>query len=187
MAASLGNELGHLIWLRKISGNMNDLLVKTAALRYNFTSGGRWITLQGALAILSLLLLSFVTIDYIRVLRLRRKLPPGPFPLPLFGNFFQIPKLKPWIAFEQWAKHYNDPLTTVWIGRSPSIICNDAWVASDLMEKRASIYSSRPRIIVMGDMMNQTETNQVCQVYGDTWRVHRKLTVSMLLCFVDRN
>jgi hypothetical protein len=88
-----------------------------------------------------------------------------------------IPKVKPWIAFEEWSKHYNDPLLTIWLGRRPIIVANDAWSASELMEKRAPIYSSRPRITIMGDMFNWTVNNQVCQVYGDRWRSHRKLTV----------
>ncbi|CAO2650482.1 Nn.00g017740.m01.CDS01 [Neocucurbitaria sp. VM-36] len=102
-------------------------------------------------------------------------MPPGPFPLPLVGSFFDIPKVKPWIAWEQWSKKYNNPMITLWNGHRPVIVCNDIWTISDLLDKRASIYSSRPHFVVMGDMMNATESNQVCQVYGDTWRSHRRL------------
>ena len=119
----------------------------------------------------------FVLADYIRVLRLRQKLPPGPFPWPLVGNFFQIPKLKPWLELEKWSEHYKDPMFTIWQGHRPTIMCNDAWTISDLLDKRAHIYSSRPRMIAMGDMINATESNQVCLVYGDKWRHHRRLMV----------
>jgi hypothetical protein len=119
-----------------------------------------------------------VLVDYSRVLLLRRKLPPGPFPFPIVGNVLQLPKSKPWIIFEKWSQEYNDPLITVWIGRVPSIMVNDAWTASELMEKRANIYSSRPRHVVLGDMLNNTHTNQTLLTYGDQWRIHRKLTVS---------
>jgi len=118
-----------------------------------------------------------VVVDYARILLLRRKLPPGPFPLPIVGNHLHLPKRKPWIAFEKWSQYYNDPLITVWIGRAPSIFVNDAWAASDLMEKRANIYSSRPRHVVMGDLLHNTNSNQTLFTYGDKWRVHRKLTV----------
>ncbi|OQU96502.1 hypothetical protein CLAIMM_02577 [Cladophialophora immunda] len=117
----------------------------------------------------------FILVDYIRVLRLRQKLPPGPFPLPLVGNFFQIPNVKPWIDFEKWSEYYKDPMITIWQGHRPTIMCNDIWTISDLLDKRANIYSSRPHMIAMGDMINATESNQVCLVYGDKWRLHRRL------------
>lgn len=92
----------------------------------------------------------WILVDYVGVLRLRRKMPPGPFPLPLFGNFFVIEKYKPWIQFERWSKEYNDPMITIWQGHRPTIMCNDIWSISDLLDKKANIYSSRPRMIAMG-------------------------------------
>ncbi|KAF2738873.1 cytochrome P450 [Polyplosphaeria fusca] len=110
-----------------------------------------------------------------RILLMRRKLPPGPFPFPIVGNHFQTPSVKPWITWEKWAKHYNSPMMTLWIGRHPRIILSDAWVASELMESRSDIFSSRPRLIVMGDAINISKINQTTLPYGDRWRTHRKL------------
>ena len=119
--------------------------------------------------------------DYTRVLLRRKKLPPGPFPWPLFGNHFQIPRERPWIGWEQWAVKHDAPMMTIWLGNEPRIIVSDAWVASDLMEKRADIWSSRPRIIAMGDAINATHTNQTTLPYGDRWRLHRRLMVGTRL------
>lgn len=69
-------------------------------------------------------------------------------------------------------------MLTIWIGREPRIIINDAWVASELFEKKSDIFSSRLHLIVMGDAINATKTNQTTLPYGDRWRVHRKLMVS---------
>jgi cytochrome P450 len=113
--------------------------------------------------------------DYVRVLRVRQRLPPGPVPWPVVGNYFQIPKYKPWIEFEKWARYYDNPMFTIWQGHRPTIMCNDIWSISDLLEKRAHIYSSRPHMIGMGDMIHATDANQVCLVYGDKWRLHRRL------------
>lgn len=126
------------------------------------------------IALVAVLLL-WLLVDYIRVLRLRRRLPPGPIPFPVFGNYFQTPRVRPWVDWEQWSKKYNSPMITIWNGNRPSIIINDAWAISDLFDKRADIYSSRPRMYAMGDMVGATETNQVCLVYGDQWRLHRRL------------
>jgi hypothetical protein len=115
--------------------------------------------------------------DYTQVLVLRRRLPPGPFPVPLFGNYFQTPAYKPWETWERWSKLYNNPLITIWNGHRPVIMCNDAWTISELMEKRASIYSSRPILVAAADIINTTHFNQIALPYGDQWRNQRKLTV----------
>jgi hypothetical protein len=60
--------------------------------------------------------------EWARVLNMRRKLPPGPFPFPIIGNHFQTPTVRPWLAWEKWAKYYNSPLMTIWIGRYPRIL-----------------------------------------------------------------
>ena len=128
-------------------------------------------TLAASIALLAVLA------DYTRMLWMRRRLPPGPFPLPIIGNHFQTPAVRPWIAWEKWAEYYNTPMLTLWIGRHPRIILSDAWVASDLLEKKSEIFSSRPRLIVMGDAIKATTTNQTVLEYGDRWRIHRKLMV----------
>ncbi|CAK7226225.1 hypothetical protein SBRCBS47491_006158 [Sporothrix bragantina] len=126
-------------------------------------------------AFAAVLVLTALLADYARMLWMRRRLPPGPFPWPIVGNHFQTPATRPWITWEKWAQYYRTPMLTIWIGRHPRIILCDAWVASDLLEKRSDIFSSRPRLIVMGDAINTTTTNQTVLPYGDRWRVHRKL------------
>jgi Cytochrome P450 len=131
----------------------------------------------GLAAAIGLLVL---VVDYGRLLLLRSKMPPGPFPLPLVGNVLQLPKCKPWYIFEEWANKYNSPIITVWFGREPTVILNDAWTASDLMDKRANIYSSRPVFQVPGRLMEGDKYNQTMLLYGDRWRWHRKLTVCLM-------
>lgn len=131
------------------------------------------------LTLIVAILTIWVLLEYIKVLWLRRRMPPGPFPLPLVGNFFDIPYVKPWHKFEEWSNQYDNPLITLWNGHRPIIVCNDCWTISDLLEKRANIYSSRPRMIVMGDIVNATTNNQVALKYNYQWRTHRRLTVSI--------
>ncbi|KAI2776230.1 cytochrome P450 [Daldinia loculata] len=118
-------------------------------------------------------------IDYGYMLWRRSKLPPGPFPWPVVGNTFMLPEKKPWLWFEELSKKYDAPLVTIWIGRNPTIWINDAWTASELFEKRAGVYSSRPRMLVFAEL--GAGQDNLVNMYTtrpeerDRWRVHRKL------------
>ncbi|KAL1882471.1 hypothetical protein Plec18167_002887 [Paecilomyces lecythidis] len=116
-----------------------------------------------------------LAIDYARMLWLHFKMPPGPLPLPIIGNTHLLPDCKPWIYFEQIAKKYKTPVITFWIGRNPTVWICDAWAASELLDKRAGIYASRPRMVVFGEL-GSGQSNLVTMYYGDRWRLHRRLT-----------
>ncbi|GAB1315358.1 Cytochrome P450 monooxygenase [Madurella fahalii] len=120
-----------------------------------------------------------VAADYARMLYLRSKMPPGPLPLPVVGNTFSLPDNKPWIYFEELSRKYNTPLITYWIGRNPTVWINDAWCAHEVFEKKAQIYTSRPRMIVFGELgsgQSNLVTMQIRnQAERDHWRIHRKL------------
>lgn len=100
-------------------------------------------------------------------------LPPGPTPLPFVGNKLSIPRRQPWLQFEEWSKKYG-PIFTLWIGRKPTLIISDPQVAVDLMEKRSNKYSSRPRMVVMGEVYNGN-SSILTQPYGKAWSIRRKL------------
>lgn len=90
-----------------------------------------------------------------------------------------LPDNKPWLWFEELSKRYNSPLVTVWIGRNPTVWINDAWAASDLFEKRAGIYSSRPKMLVFAEL-GAGQSNLVNQYtfnpeQRERWRLQRKL------------
>ena len=86
-----------------------------------------------------------------------------------------LPENKPWIYFEQIAKEYRSPVITFWIGRNPTVWINDAWSASELLDKRAATFSSRPHMVVFGDLAFG-QSSLVSMKYGDRFRVHRKIT-----------
>lgn len=77
-------------------------------------------------------------------------------------------------------------MITFWIGRNPTVWINDAWSASELLDKKAAIYASRPRMVVFAELTDMHQSadpnhpkpgsNLVTMYYGDRWRVHRKIT-----------
>lgn len=82
--------------------------------------------------------------------------------------------------FEQLAKDYNSGIITVWIGRRPTVWLNDATTASELLDKRAGVYSSRPRMVVFAELgagqANLVNMYTFTDAQRARWRVHRKLT-----------
>jgi hypothetical protein len=78
--------------------------------------------------------------------RRRAKLPPGPPGLPLIGNLHQAPTSAPWLIYKQWVKQYGS-LVSVDLGGTTMVIVSDYDIAKDLLDKRGSIYSSRPRMV----------------------------------------
>jgi cytochrome P450 len=134
-----------------------------------FTS---YYTTRAILSLVSALAIAAVVI-ILHDVQLWSRLPPGPLPLPFVGNKFDIPKAKPWLQFEQWSKKYG-PVFTIWIGRIPTLIISDPQVAVDLMEKRSAKYSSRPRMVVMGEVYNGN-SSILTQPYSKDWSIRRKL------------
>ncbi|KAJ7748816.1 cytochrome P450, partial [Mycena maculata] len=77
--------------------------------------------------------------------------PPGPRALPLIGNLLQMPKNHEWKTFAKWAKTYGDCVYVHVLGQ-PIILLNSLSVAHDLLNQRSAIYSSRPRLVMAGEL-----------------------------------
>ncbi|KAK0608974.1 Cytochrome P450 monooxygenase yanC, partial [Lasiodiplodia hormozganensis] len=102
-----------------------------------------------------------------------RRMPPGPPPLPFIGNKHQLPKSQPWHQFAAWAQTYG-PIFTLWIGRRPTVVISDPQIAAELLEKRSNKYSSRPRMVAMGELL-WNNSSILVQPYGKAWTARRKL------------
>jgi cytochrome P450 len=119
------------------------------------------------------ILLAIPALTLIRDIWVWLRMPPGPTPLPFVGNKFQLPKSSPWIQFEKWSKIYG-PIFTIWIGRKPTVVLSDPLIAQELMEKRSNKYSSRPRMVAMGEIL-WDGASVLVQPYGKEWSIRRKL------------
>ncbi|PCH43939.1 cytochrome P450 [Wolfiporia cocos MD-104 SS10] len=75
-------------------------------------------------------------------------------------------------TFHEWKRQYGD-IIYLHIFRKPTLVLNSAQAVNDLLDKRNSIYSDRPRFILINELMGW-DRNLAILPYGDTWRMHRR-------------
>ncbi|RYC66039.1 hypothetical protein CHU98_g182 [Xylaria longipes] len=77
--------------------------------------------------------------------------PPGPPTLPIIGNLHQIPRERRYVQFEKWAREYG-PIYSLMLGTKVMIVLNLDLAIKDLVDKRGTIYSSRPDAYIAQDI-----------------------------------
>ncbi|EIW61897.1 cytochrome P450 [Trametes versicolor FP-101664 SS1] len=105
-------------------------------------------------------------------------LPPGPKGLPLIGNMLDMPASHEWRTFAQWGERWGDIVSVTFLGQ-PYIILNSAKHALDMLEKKSSIYSSRPIIPVGGELVGWNRTLALLP-YGNKFREYRRLIFQLI-------
>ncbi|KAI0302454.1 cytochrome P450 [Multifurca ochricompacta] len=98
--------------------------------------------------------------------------PPGPRPLPIIGNIFDIPKENSWLAYTKFSKEYGNILSFHIFGRV-IVVLNTVKATKDLLEKHGDIYSDRP-VIPFYEMAGWQWALPMAR-YSDPWRLGRKL------------
>ncbi|KXN84134.1 Fumitremorgin C synthase [Leucoagaricus sp. SymC.cos] len=100
-------------------------------------------------------------------------MPPGPAPGLLGDNRWNVPFYQPWRRYTEWHKVFGDVIS-FWLGSTPIIVLGSLKAATDILEKRGNIYSSRPRNIMGGELLSGGMRG-VGMPYGPRWRNWRAL------------
>ncbi|KAH9478398.1 Cytochrome P450 monooxygenase COX2 [Psilocybe cubensis] len=105
----------------------------------------------------------------------RRPYPPGPKPLPLIGNLFDLPISNAALVYTEWTKKYNSPILYAEALGNRIVILNDLKDVAQLLENpdRARNYADRP-VIPIVEVMGWSN-NVAIMPYGDVWRQHRRI------------
>ena len=100
-------------------------------------------------ALLALALTSFLLVRWLfgKVGRRLKEYPPGPPTLPVIGNLHQIPSQKRHLQFGKWAQEYG-PIYSLMLGTQVYIVLSADYAIRDLVDKRGSIYASRPDLFI---------------------------------------
>ncbi|KAM6492078.1 Cytochrome P450 [Amanita muscaria] len=105
-------------------------------------------------------------------------LPPGPRGYPIIGNALDMPPSAVWEKYHEWCKELGSDIIYLNLAGKDVIILDSYEAVTELLEKRSSIYSDRPRMPMLGELMG-FDFNFGFLPYGDRWRAQRKLMIQV--------
>ncbi|CAE6421006.1 unnamed protein product [Rhizoctonia solani] len=102
--------------------------------------------------------------------------PPSPKSLPLVGNMFSIPFGQEYVAFAKLGEQLESDIVYLEVLGQKILVLNSAEAASDLLDKRSTIYSDRPSIPMLTDpsLMNWSRAVSLAK-YSELWRSYRRI------------
>ncbi|XP_035315493.1 cytochrome P450 2C29 isoform X1 [Cricetulus griseus] len=106
----------------------------------------------------------------------RGKLPPGPTPLPLIGNFFQIDVKNIQKSFTKLSKVYG-PVFTLYFGQQPTVVLHGYNAVKEALIDHGEEFSGRGRFPVLDKIFNGLG---VIFSNGNTWKEMKRFSLTTL-------
>ncbi|KAF5469940.1 hypothetical protein F2P56_010495 [Juglans regia] len=112
--------------------------------------------------------------------QIHRKLPPGPWKLPLIGNLHQLAfSSLPHHSLRKLALKYG-PIMQVQMGEVLAIVVSSPEIAKEVLHAHDTVFINRPTSIGI-EILSYGYSGLIATPYGDYWRQMRKISVMELL------
>ncbi|MCJ8734451.1 hypothetical protein PDJAM_G00235500 [Pangasius djambal] len=129
----------------------------------------------------SWILVVFCVCLFVLFIRIQRpkNFPPGPQPIPIFGNLFHINIKNPLKDFGKLAEQYGN-IYSLYIGTKPVVVLNGLKAIREALVTKSADFSGRPH----GLIKDVTEGKGVIMAdYGLQWKEHRRFALMTLRNF----
>ncbi|KAI0654156.1 cytochrome P450 [Cubamyces menziesii] len=124
------------------------------------------------LGLLAALLLS--TLSYVWCLPSNKRRLPGPKPKILIGNLIDLPSGgHEWIQYAALARKYASDVLYFTVLGTPLLVINSFEAARELLDKRGAVYSDRPRLVMIKELM-EWDWNVALMSYGKRFSAYRR-------------
>ncbi|KAL3379533.1 hypothetical protein AABB24_000302 [Solanum stoloniferum] len=111
--------------------------------------------------------------------QIRKKLPPGPWKLPLLGSMFHLLGGPPHHVLSDLAKKYG-PIMHLQLGEISLVVVTSPDMAKQVLKTHDLAFASRPKLVAT-DIICYNGSDIVFSPYGEYWRQMRKLCIMELL------
>ncbi|KAM5321604.1 cytochrome P450 2E1 isoform 2-T2 [Glossophaga mutica] len=108
----------------------------------------------------------------------RWKLPPGPFPLPFFGNIFQLEIKNMPKSFTKLAERFG-PVFTVHLGSRPVVVLHGYWAVREALLKHRDDFAGRGEFF----LFQEHKDKGIIFNNGPSWKDTRRFSLTILRDF----
>uniref|UniRef100_A0A8C2HQ12 Cytochrome P450, family 2, subfamily X, polypeptide 9 n=1 Tax=Cyprinus carpio TaxID=7962 RepID=A0A8C2HQ12_CYPCA len=109
-----------------------------------------------------------------------KNFPPGPRPLPLFGNLLELNINNPLKDFERLADRYGK-VYSLYLGSKPWVVLNGFEVLKEALVTKAVDFAGRPQDLMVNHITKGSGV--ILSDYGSSWKEHRRFALMTLRNF----
>ncbi|XP_044961422.1 zealexin A1 synthase-like [Hordeum vulgare subsp. vulgare] len=109
----------------------------------------------------------------------KKRLPPGPWTLPIIGSLHHVASVLPHRTLMQLSRRHG-PLMLLRLGQVSTVVVSSAEAAALVMKTNDPVFADRPRGVTL-HIASSGGKDMVFAPYGDHWRQMRKICIVHLL------